>query len=219
MNLSLTETERLIWMIQRNDWLGVRGFAVYMMRAGSSGLMKKYDRAVKRIESHFKDSTGRQPWSNEWSTEKIYDHRKLIAWYIRELDNAGPLIADITAARKNKPRSLAYFLVTGQGKKASRWDLLLNANRQTEWDKLKAEENRIAEELAEKSEALASIKPSYDPLKDFWLRAARTDFHAAVKSGNLREAEKIARKVHAQTGVNLADELKPNTDMQNIHDA
>ena len=205
MKLSLSETERLIWMIKRNDWLGVKSFAIRMLRAGSSVLMKKYKRPVERIESHFSDSNRRPPWPPEWSSEKVFEHKKLIAWYICKLGNAGPLIADITEARKNKPRSLAYFLVTYKGKKASRWDLLLNEHRLTQWDKTKTEENRIAEELAEKS----NVKPSYDPLQDFWIRSARSEFLAAVKSGNLREAEKIARKVHAQTGVNLAEELKP----------
>lgn len=214
MNLSLTETERLLWMINRNDWLGVKGFAVRMLHAGSSGLMRKFKIAVDRIESHFRDSTGKPPWSGDWSQEKIDEHRHLVAWYIRELGSAGQLIADITAARKNKPRSLAYFLVTYKGKKASRWDMLINMNRQTAWDKLKAEENRVAEELAEKAQQQKVGRPARDPLKDFWLRAARADFQAAVKSGNLREAEKIARKVHAQTGVNLVTELNGESRLQ-----
>jgi len=212
MQISLHEIEHLFWMIDRNDWLGVQGFARRMMRAAAPGLLKKYPRAVDRIEAHFRDSFDLPPWSSDWNPDKVQEHRKIIAWFCREFGSAGPLIADITAVRmrKLKPRSLAYFLVTAKGMKASRWDKLLGEKRQAEWQQFKSTENVDAKQSTAVTDKIApaikqmSTGSVKDMAHEMMIRAARSEFNAAVKSGDTDAANRVRNKIHALTGVDIA---------------
>ncbi len=209
MNLSLKEAERLLWMIDRNDWLGILGLAKHFLRVGSSGLLKKYKRAIERVESHFKDSFSISAWSDKWLPDKILEHRRIIAWFCREFGSAGPLIADITLARKKglKPRSLVYFMVAEKGRRASRWDLLLSVKRKADWEMQKNEENRCGAEIFTMLQQKAEKKPLVYPMHAVIIRAATTEFNNAVKSGNLREATGIKAKVISLTGIDISKEL------------
>lgn len=214
MQLSLSEAENFWWMVNRNDWLGVQGFARRMMRAGAPGLLKRYRRAVDRIAAHFRDSFFRSPWSSEWSPDKIQEHRQIIAWFCHEFGSAGPLIADITDVREkgHSPRSLLYFIVTDRGRRASRWDKLLGEKRQAEWQQFKSTENTGAKQSTAVTDIMAPAikKLSTGSVKDLahkmMIRAARSDFNAAVKRGDTDAANQVRNKIHALTGVDIANQ-------------
>jgi len=196
MNLSLTEATRLVWMIRENDWLGVRNLSMHMLRAGSDGLLRKYKDAVRRTETHFRESFQQPAWSPDWSDDRILDHRRMIAWLCRGFGSAGPLIADITAARKDgkRPLSLVWFMISDKGKRASRWDLLLGAKREREWEDQKAEENQIAHDMKRKVKPLANSMQLVQ--NELLIKGGVADYKAALADGKrLRRRRSAARYI------------------------
>lgn len=204
MRLSTLELERLAWLTESGHYLGALNFFKHLLRVNTKGLRAKYAGALERVEHHFHDAFRKSAWPSLWLPEKVAEHQRLVLWFIKEFGNAAPLIADINAVRAKgvKPRSLAYFLVADKGKRASRWDLLLGDKIQADWQTVKDEERRWADDH---QSAIDNRQSTIDnPMHEMVIRSARADFQAAVKCLDEREATKIRKKIFALYRVDLA---------------
>lgn len=208
MNLSLSETERLLHLVRIHDWQGVEGFAVLMQKRMGEGLYKKFALAVERIEIYFQKHTLAPAWPRDWPPEKIQEHQLKLCWFVRNFKSVAPLLRDINLAFDCSltPHSLAYFMVTDKGRKTSRWELLLAAKREAEWALLKEEENQWAHELDKQTHSRTAAQPhNLDPATRLWLHAARAEYQSLLKAGDVARALLLANKALNLAGVDVTN--------------
>jgi hypothetical protein len=217
MNQTTMELSKLAWLIEHNRWLGVLSHARHMVAVSGSGLRHKFGSALVRVETRFHQLFKTHPWPSDWLPSRLAENQNLILWYIREFGDASPLLADMMAVynRSLKPRSLAYFLVAEKGKRASRWELLLNDKIQADWQAVKADEARWAADhqstIDNRQSSIDNRQSTIDnPLNQIIIRSARADFTAAVKNCDVREASKIRNKIFALYRVDLAADHPPS---------
>lgn len=134
-------------MVAANDWHGVELFAKRMMVIASRPAMAKWREAIRRIEAVFQEETGMSPWPPEWPDDRVMERRMRIAALLAGVGSAKPLIDDIreVSRGRHRPTSLSYFLVAEKGARPSRWDLLLEAERERQWAATKRAENEFAQ--------------------------------------------------------------------------
>ena len=223
MELSSSELEYLAWLINSHNWFGLRAFSDRMIRAAGLGVMKKWGAAVDRLEAYFTQQTRCAPWPPEWPAERVNDHRYRLAHIIRQFGNVAPLLEDIKKAcsgsgipqskiqnpKSKIPYSLLYFLVTRKGHLSSRWELLLIAKRNADWEAFKSEEQAALKNLpaGPVSDALKSIIQNSafrtpnsafrNPVDQLWITAAIINYRNALKRNDAAEAQNIFRKLQS----------------------
>lgn len=154
----------------------------------------QYLNAIGRIEAVFSKTYRCDPWPKEWPLHVVHQWENEVGYHVHRLGVA-TLIDDLRQARSAglKPRTLIYFLRSHdehRREQSSRWEMLLVARMEEEWQEAKRQEAEAAKDL----ERRGVIKTAhYDPA---WVIEARETLQrikgkARPTPAELREVAKI----------------------------
>lgn len=87
------------------------------------GKQHRHGVQIARIEQYFRQTAGREPWPADFKPGQLIHFRELLGGLLDEMP-LRQLLEDLKAEAVGK-QSLLYFLSTDQGRRASRWEMLL----------------------------------------------------------------------------------------------
>lgn len=121
-------------------------------RAGKWRYRHRNLNAIARIEEVFREIYRRDPWPNDWPLHVVHQWENEVGYHVHRLGVAA-LVDDLHQAQAAglKPRTLIYFLRSHdehRREQSSRWEMLLYARMEAEWQETKRHETEEAKEAA-----------------------------------------------------------------------
>ncbi len=131
----------VIWELLRLETFAAEARLREINAARRHGLQHRHGQQIRRIEEYFERCAGRGAWPADFQPGQLIHFREVLGGLL----SMAPLriYLDDLKADAGVRRSLLYYLSTEQGKRASRWEMLALAHKQTEYESEKA---RWAEE-------------------------------------------------------------------------
>jgi len=123
-------------------------------REGNWRYRHQYLNAIARIEEVFSETYRSDPWPKAWPLHVVHQWENEVGYHVHRLGVAA-LVDDLRQANAAglKPRTLIYFLRSHdehRREQSSRWEMLLVARMEAEWQEAKRQEAEEAKKAARK---------------------------------------------------------------------
>ncbi len=164
-------------------------------REGKWRYRHQYLNAIARIEARFQEIFGDAPWPEDIHHSYLFQCQNEIGYYCSRLGVA-TLIDDLReAAFRYKPQSLLYFIRSHdehRREQSSRWEMLLYARMEEEWQETKRQE---AEEANKATQNLGMKMKK--PVPAWVIEARETLQGIKTKASPTPEERQEAAKIEA----------------------
>lgn len=165
-------------------------------REGKWRFRHQYLNAIARIEGVFREIYRRVPWPKDWPLHVVHQWENEVGYHVHRLGVAA-LIDDLRQASSAglKPRTLIYFLRSHdehRQEQSSRWEMLLVARMEAEWQESKSQEAEAAKEAARR----LGVKVE-KPVAAWVLEARETLRRIKVKANPTQDERSTVAKIEA----------------------